>query len=171
MAHGKSRQRISLYERAGHPGEPSFRALRYLSLCLLLLAPGASAQQAELETSSEEATSGYYVLSWQAAETSEDTAPRFLLEEAESPDFSDSQILYRGSDQSRFVSGKPDGRYYYRVKPLEPQSTDWSDSVEVEVDHHSLGRALTFFTIGLVVFGSTLALILLGGKRHRKERL
>jgi hypothetical protein len=44
----------------------------------------------------------------------------------------------------------------------------WSDTLKVEVQHHSLARAFTLFAVGLAVFIATVALIVTGTLRTRR---
>lgn len=64
----------------------------------------------------------YYTVSW----TNADLAQTYILEEATSSNFSDSQIVYQGSSLSWTVPspGKTPDHYYYRVKARN----SWGDS-------------------------------------------
>jgi hypothetical protein len=118
-------------------------------------------QAAMLAASPEESNEGYYQLSWQS------DGPVRLVESPD-PDFATARTLYVGADTASFVSGRPDGRWYYRLEAAnEPRVI--SETVAVTVRHHSLGRALGFFALGAVVFLATLGLIVFGS-RGRDER-
>lgn len=121
----------------------------------LLLPAGPAAAQG-FTTESLESAEGYYQLSWEAS------GPVQLLE-SESADFTGARTLYIGADTARVVSGKPDGRWFYR---LEDAATGEAlgDAITVTVSHHPLDRALAFFTIGAVVFAATLVLIVAGSR-------
>jgi hypothetical protein len=125
------------------------------ALALLAAHPGRAAT---LESSTEESAEGYYQLSWQAEEP-------IRLVEAEDASFSEPRILYAGADSGRVVSGKPNGRWYYRLEAAGAPRV-LSETVVVTVRHHSLGRAFGFFALGAIVFAATLALIAIGSRRH-----
>lgn len=114
-----------------------------------LAAPG-------LSSDTDVATSGFFRLAWHAAPGLESE-----LQEARSPDFDDAQRRYYGTDRARFVSGKADGRYYYRVRTFNDEHpSPWSQAVVVEVRHHPLWRAVGFFALGALVFLATVWLVL-----------
>ncbi|MGD8964511.1 MAG: fibronectin type III domain-containing protein, partial [Gammaproteobacteria bacterium] len=88
-------------------------------------------------------------------------------QESRQPDFSAARVIYAGADAARVISGKPDGDWYYRVRPAGTQVTaPWSAPIRITVAHHSLGRALTFFAVGAIVFAATLGLIIHGSRQH-----
>jgi hypothetical protein len=84
------------------------------------------------------------------------------LEEARSADFNEARVIYSGSDRARVMSGKPDGDWYYRARAQA--SNSFSNTVNVTVSHHPIGRAFAYFAVGSVVFVATL-LTILGGTR------
>lgn len=124
----------------------------------LFLASGATAQAPSLEVNTNTSTDGYYVLSWN---TEAGQSPQFLLQESSDQSFSNPQLIYSGADKSRVISGKANGDYYYRIA-LADSSSVFSSPVAVEVRHHSLQRAFSFFFLGLVVFGSILVTVFTG---------
>ncbi|MBD3669341.1 MAG: hypothetical protein HUJ29_01095 [Gammaproteobacteria bacterium] len=135
----------------------------HISLFLLLaFSPMLFATEGiKLSSDSDVATAGYYQLSWET----EQSADRFRLIEADNPRFSQSKILYEGPDLAMILSGKSNGTYYYRVAALSQQSQDLvSNTLKVEVDHHSMTKAMLFFSIGAIVFLATLILILRGSR-------
>lgn len=149
----------------------SFRHLRgivlFHAVAVSLLLPRVSLA-VELQSDTGLATAGYYQLTWDAADSGNG---EFQLQEANRPDFSDASLLYQGPDKATVVTGRPDDTYYYRVRLLDAQSMPgaWSDAVKVEVEHHPLSRALTFFIVGAVVFIAILVVIVVGNKQHRNK--
>ncbi len=103
------------------------------------------------------------MLSWRSAQAGLDPAV-FSLQESRSEDFSRPREIYRGPDASRVMSGKEDGLYHYRVGIQVEGALVWSDPVQVEVRHHSLRRAFSFFLVGLVVFLATAGVVLVGAR-------
>lgn len=138
---------------------------------LLLIAPfcAASAQSSlptpQLSSNTGVATAGFYRLSWQTPE-----AEDIQLQEADNPNFADAALWYQGPDDASAISGKPDGTWYYRARVIrDDRSGPRSEAVKVAVAHHPLSRAFMFFTLGVVVFISTLLMVISGTKRGRGD--
>lgn len=119
-----------------------------------------SAAKVRFEVSPGRSRDGAFTLSWASA-GEEGTARRFRVTEITG---AGTRVIYEGADTARFQSGKPDGRYRYRVSALDASCrvTATSDEVTVRVDHHSLVKALAFFGLGAVVFGAIIVRIALG---------
>lgn len=102
---------------------------------------------------------GVYQLSW--------TTPGPVVVEA-SPDavFARPEVVYRGHDTAATLSGRPDGHTWYRLVDADT-GAPLGAPLRVEVRHHPLSRALTFFGIGLVVFVATVVLIVRGARATR----
>lgn len=120
-------------------------------LWLLLSLAASPLLSATLEPVELESNEGYYQLTWDADEA-------VSLIEAESPDFSDGIVIYSGLDSGHVISGKPDGVWHYRLESAD-RGNILSDPAVITVRHHSLGRALSFFALGAIVFLATLGLI------------
>lgn len=105
---------------------------------------------------------GYFVLSWNS---SADSAG-FTLHETSvtNPDFIRANDL--PASGALTITGLTDGIYSYR---LYDNDLPLSNSVTIEVQHHGLGRALGFFSLGLVLFSLLVASIAIGHKRSRKN--
>lgn len=101
------------------------------------------------------APSGYIQLDWSGE------AEFFWLEQAEDSLFEETKVIYRGPDKASFVSGLLDGQYYYRVKANEGE---WSNVLQVQVQHQSLNLALTLSGLGLLVFALTSVVIIKGSR-------
>jgi hypothetical protein len=65
----------------------------------------------ELGADTELATAGYFQLRWRAEGA-------VIVEEDTQPDFASPRVIYRGSDNARVLSGKPDGDWYYRARTV-----------------------------------------------------
>jgi hypothetical protein len=110
----------------------------------------------ELSITPATSTTGTFDLRWQGAADA-----GYELEERRPNQ--PARIIYRGRDTARVVTGLPNGQYAYRIRDIQQKVADgWSETHTVLVQHHSLTRALTFFTIGLLVFLATLAVIIRG---------
>ena len=81
------------------------------------------------------------------------------LQQAETKDFSDATIVYRGPDNATFISGLEDGTYYYRIRKVDGS---WSDFISVNVKHHSLSLAISLFVAGSIVFLLTVWVVVKG---------
>jgi hypothetical protein len=125
------------------------------ALAALALSLVASSSLAEgLEVSPAVSHDGVYKLEWPSGAEG-------VLEEAESPAFEAPRVVYSGADHATTLSGRPDGTWYYRLRPAGAASGAL-DFVRVRVEHHSLPRALGFFFVGLIVFLATIALVVRG---------
>ena len=92
-------------------------------------------------------------------------------QQAADPEFHTVRTLYIGPDRAAVISGKPDGVWYYRMRTVKAgQSGPWSEPLAVTVSHHSLGRAVAFFTLGVVIFLGILAVVIRGA-RHSHGRV
>lgn len=123
---------------------------------LLLWHLPAGAEPVEIRSDSPVASAGYFQLTW-------DAEGEVVVQEAATPDFLSPRVVYRGSDNARVVSGKSDGDWYYRARTAGSES-DYGNAVKVAVQHHPVGRAFAFFSLGAVVFLVTLGVIINGAR-------
>lgn len=84
-------------------------------------------------------------------------------------------LIYKGPDRASSISGRSNGVYRFMVALDRPTGVSnagmlQSNTVTVRVEHHSLVKAWLYFATGSIVFLSTMAMILLGDRRYRKER-
>lgn len=117
----------------------------------------ASASVADLISDTNPASAGFFRLSWksQGAEVE--------LQESTNADFEHSRLIYTGSDQAAVQSGKADGIWYYRIRALVGSgSGPWSEPIQVKVAHHPLHRAITFLSLGFLVFAATVWVVVRG---------
>ncbi len=142
-----------------------YTLIRCLSLSMLLIPALTTAQPGTLSltVSPELASAGFYRLSWEGSAHS-----HVELHESQHPEFHDYRVLYSGPDTASVQSGRADGVYYYRlsVPAQAPQDAQLSEIVAVTVQHHSLGRALSFFALGGVVFAALLGVIAFGTRQR-----
>jgi hypothetical protein len=109
------------------------------------------------------ATAGFFRLHW-----STDKSGPVELQQANNPSFARPTLRYRGPDRASVISGMPNGKWYYRVRTVDNQDAGpWSKTVMVTVAHHPLSRAFMFFVLGVIVFISTVVLILHGTRQTR----
>jgi hypothetical protein len=121
----------------------------------------------------EKTESGYIKLSWRTEEVQPDTALIFELQQADNPDFAPNTLIYRGKDYATFISGLPDGNYYYRLRCVSQESdkkSDWSRPKLVLVEHHALRLALLLFGIGATVFLLTVGIVIKGIRSSEEKQ-
>lgn len=129
-----------------------------LAVMMLDVASFGAETRLVLESDTEVATAGFFQLRWAAG------PGELRLVESGDADFRAPHVVYEGADTARLVSGKPDGVYFYRLESVGGVPAVLSNTVEVSVRHHSLGRAAAFFAVGAAVFAATLGLIVYGSR-------
>lgn len=144
------------------PEKRSCRLLHPIYFYLLLLfspfLQAAPSLGSDLTVSSE----GYFVLSWEAPESEIDLA----LQQSSTPAFNADLEEWSVTGASQFTqSGLVNGDYYFRLS----DSTGFSNTVHVQVVHHSLVRASLFFSLGATLFGILLLSLFLGHRGLREE--
>ncbi|MBF0264966.1 MAG: hypothetical protein HQL46_06800 [Gammaproteobacteria bacterium] len=79
--------------------------------------------------------------------------------------------IYRGHDTSTVLTGLSNGQYSYRARLINSNGSfgQWTENLNIQVQHHPLTRAFSFFFIGLIVFLGIISVIYLGNKAHDKE--
>lgn len=123
------------------------------------------AAEPALRSSTDLTREGYFVLSWDLAD-GEDPDGGYILQQATSPDF--RQTLDRPIPASGdiTITGLADGNYYFRAGPGDGE---WSNTVQVTVEHHALSRAFGFFSAGFGLFAVLCATIFWGNARTRGD--
>lgn len=112
--------------------------------------------------------SGSIKLTWSPGDVDADNSDiQFELQRATSSDFADARPCYHGPDRATYISGLADGDYYFRLREYISGGahSEWSQPVEVKVEHHSLNLAFTLFGIGGLVFALTLIVVVRGAAR------
>jgi hypothetical protein len=119
--------------------------------------------------------SGYIKLAWGLDSGSlVNEALTFELQESLDPMFKATRTIYSGPDYATFLSGLPDNVYYYRVRFIaedNPGLSSWSDSIAVQVEHHSLKLTFLLFSLGFVVVTATFLLVIYGSLRTRQDKI
>ncbi|MAM69696.1 MAG: hypothetical protein CMP91_00940 [Gammaproteobacteria bacterium] len=128
-----------------------------LWLILLLTTSPACFADISLNSNTEISSEGYFVLNW----VSDSDLP-LVLQQSLSDNFSMVKETELTDAGSITITGLVDGLYYFRVINTSEQS----NVVPVQVEHHSLGRALGFFFMGLFLFCVLVAIIFIGNKRE-----
>ena len=91
----------------------------------------------------------------------------FELQQSTNKGFSDAKLIYFGPDKASFISGLENGVYYYRVRA---QNGDWSETLQVTVEHQSMKLAYTLFALGFVVFALTTFVVIQGAQSTGKVK-
>ncbi len=137
-----------------------FRTHSIFTILFFLVFQPPEAKSQELKIGSgTQFQQGVVKLEW--TPTYPKTPVTFELEQAANLNFEDSDIIYQGTDHGTFLSGLPDGTYYYRLRTA---NGNWSEPLEVTIKHHSLPLALILFCIGAMVFLLVVGVILKGAK-------
>lgn len=148
-----------------------FRALVLAGLLFLALvaapglAPSAHAAEApesiQLSIDTAVGTEGYFVLSWSVPQSADNP----VLQQSADGSFDSPKEYPIDSGGSMTLSGFPDGQYHFRAGT----PGNWSDNVTITISHHSLGRALGFFFLGLSLFIVLAVTIVKGNHQHGLE--
>ncbi|HEX7014312.1 MAG TPA: hypothetical protein VF191_02310 [Cyclobacteriaceae bacterium] len=130
-----------------------------LSLVLILISSltlMADQQRSEFRGPASRTThDGHVRLQWRAVMPN----AMYEVQQSATPDFERAMTIYQGPDLATFVSGLPNGIYYYR---LRSNGGGWSGTVTVTVEHYSLQLAFTLAGLGAIVFLLTVALVVKG---------
>lgn len=104
-----------------------------------------------------QSTSGHTKLEWSGMDGVD-----FEVQIATDKSFNSARSIYAGPDKATFVSGLADGQYYFRVRE---NTSPWSQTLVLDVKHHSLALAISLFVVGFVVFGLTTWLVMDGARK------
>lgn len=116
-------------------------------------------------------TTGHIDFLWEPASGSEDKQWEFELQGARNAAFEDAKTYYRGADERTFISGLAGGNYFFRIRIQETEDTvgPWSDTLAVEVNYVGMSQVQTLMIIGATCLAATVAIILGGSLRTRRE--
>lgn len=112
--------------------------------------------------------SGSFALKWTSLDGP--VSSRFELQQGTRRNFSSAQIIYAGPDRGTYISGLPNGDFFYRIRAVNAQETNkspWSSTIHRTVKHPSLDFALSLMSVGALVFISTIGMITLGIQREK----
>ena len=144
------------------PEKRSRRLLHPIYFYLLLLFPNLVQAAPPLRSDLTVSSEGYFVLSWEPPVTSIE----LTLQQSSTPEFDGESEAWFVTGASQFTqSGLINGDYYYRLT----DSTGVSNTVHVQVAHHSLLRASLFFFLGAALFGILVLTLILGQRNLRRE--
>jgi len=112
--------------------------------------------------------SGYFSIEWREDKKHPDAV--FVLEQSQDKNFEETKRIYEGLDRASFISGLPNGTYYYRIrKKVNGVRSPWSNTIVVDIEHHSLYLALSLAAVGLIVFASTAGIIIKGVRTDKNS--
>lgn len=109
---------------------------------------------------------GYFSVSLDGSTVNELT--RVTIEVARHSDFSGTiqEFPALGNFNSVSLTGFEDGTYYLRARAQDDEKTiHLSNTIQVRIQHYPLWQALTLFFIGLVLFVTLTAVLLLLHRR------
>lgn len=106
---------------------------------------------------------GYFVLQWQS-----EVKHSLKLQQSRSSNFTDPEIYIVPASGALTVTGLEDGSYYFRLQGNESSGKDFvpPDLLEVTVTHHSLQRAVMFFSLGMLLLVILLGTLVIGNRQR-----
>ncbi len=115
---------------------------------------------------SNQTQSGQIKLEWNlSGEIQNEDSLQFELQEAQSKEFANPKTLYTGPNYASYLSGLPNGIYYYRVRIVNDAgnaASPWSEVVSATVEHYSKGLTYSLLSVGGVVFLLTIGVVVHG---------
>lgn len=100
-----------------------------------------------------------------------EVAVEFELQEAPTAKFENPEVRYQGPDAATYVSGLPEGDFFYRVRAIQDGLTGpWSKPITVRVKYVRFDLVLTLLASGAVVFVATVLTVSLGHRRIAREQ-
>lgn len=150
-----------------HPSILLLGCLLVICACWSQFAYSRSLQLSASETVS---TAGYFSLNWHFNESivNDPGGADYILQKSTNPDFAAYQQWQIHDATSFAMSGLESGNYYFRVGN-HPNGEQWSNTVRVEVSHHSLAKAFALFLLGACLFVALLVVILVNRKAEYRE--
>lgn len=119
-----------------------------------------------------DANEGWLTLDWEVVGRERPQNAVFEVQQSLDASFSDPVLRYRGPDGATFLSGLPEGDFYYRVRLVRDKSVGpWSAPLDVRVTYVDRGLVWLLMTAGLIAFLATSGALLLGHRGVPAERL
>lgn len=113
---------------------------------LVLTSGSLCAADITLESDTSLSSEGYFVLNWT---TTPEAREPVVIQQSLDADFSAPVNIDVPANGAITLTGFDNGTYYFRAQQSGAAA---SDTVVVEVAHHSLARAFGFFLAGLILF-------------------
>lgn len=89
------------------------------------------------------------------------------LQQSSTADFLEPVVRYRGTDPGSVITGLPEGVHHFRIR--DAASGEWSPPLAVTVEFFPQAKLWTILGIGAVVVLVTIATIIAGHFKTRKE--
>lgn len=121
-----------------------------------------------------EANEGWLTLDWAVEEASAegDGDFVFVVEMAREASFAEARERYRGRDGATFVSGLPEGTYYYRVRAERGDAQGpWSEPLVVTVHYVDRTHVWALMAAGTVAFFATVGTLIVNHRRMSAKGL
>jgi hypothetical protein len=117
---------------------------------------------------------GYVDLRWTPVPLPPQGAPglSYALQQSGTAGFEAPVARYEGPDLGSVLTGFAEGDYWFRVRAFDPATGaagPWSAALRLEVRYMPMGRVALFLVAGAAVFTLTLAAILSGHARAKRE--
>lgn len=98
-------------------------------------------------------TEGVVTLKWLPEQEGEDIT--YELQQSTDTDFAAPKTRYTGPDLGSVLSGLAEGKYYFRVRTVEPAG-EWSEPVAVKIEYIGKSTVVLLLGIGVAVFLATI---------------
>lgn len=112
---------------------------------------------------------GAFLLKWEAGDSTDLAA--FVVEHARDAEFTDLIVRFEGRDRAHFVSGMARGDHWFRVAALNEsgERVAVSEPVQVATSYIAMSTVWTLIAIGSVVLAITVASVVTGHARNKRE--
>jgi hypothetical protein len=112
------------------------------------------------------APSGSFAIRWSSGQLA--AFDQFELQQGRNRDFSEARLIYSGPDRASYLSGLPNGDFYYRVRGVDTRlnrKSRWASPIHRIVRHPSLEFAVSMLSVGGLVFLSTIGIVVSGARK------
>lgn len=113
-------------------------------------------------------SSGSFSLKWTPPDRP--VSHQFELQQDTRRNFSEAQTIYSGPDRGTYISGLPNGEFFYRIRSIDAEKITrgpWSSTIHRTVKHPSLTFAVSLMSVGATVFFATIGMIVLGIQKEK----
>lgn len=143
------------------------RLIKMLSLCsLVTLAPLSAAQSLQLKGPDSTVKEGYFTVSVSSTSDASQSISPLVIEASSSKDFKQNLQTFPalGDFKKLSLTGFSDGTYYLRAR--SEAVSEYSNVIQVRVQHYPLWQALSLFVIGFLIFTALVVIII---RFHQKS--
>ncbi|RUO77816.1 hypothetical protein CWI81_04870 [Idiomarina seosinensis] len=143
------------------------RMIKMLSLCFLLtLAAPSAAQSLQLNGPDSTVREGYFTVNVSSTTDASEPIASLVIEASSSKDFKQNLQTFPalGDFKKLSLTGFSDGTYYLRARSEDV--SEYSNVIQVRVQHYPLWQALGLFVVGFLIFTALVVTII---RFHQKS--